>query len=193
MARTLSFNREEKLKLAMEVFWKKGFSNTSVHDLVDALQINRFSLYNSFGDKKMLYFESLIYYVDKITLPNFEILRSNTASWPEIELYLNQFVERQYVDNFGCFVQNALIENATDNEQILIKCKQLLDSIEDIIEPVVKRAQEENYITNEVDSKMIAKTILVQMQGIRVMNKSNRHHDIAASLDAFITLMKLPR
>lgn len=193
MARTRSFNREEKLKLAMEVFWKKGFTNTSINDLVDVLQINRFSLYNSFGDKKMLYFESLIYYVDKITLPNLEILNNDSASWPELELFLNQYVERQYVDSFGCFVQDALIDSATENEQIRLKCFQLSNTIEGLIEPAVKRGQQQNYITQEIESSMIAKTIMVQMQGIRVMNKSNLHHNIEASLDAFIKLIKLSK
>ncbi|MEF1165288.1 TetR/AcrR family transcriptional regulator, partial [Vibrio parahaemolyticus] len=49
MARKANFDREEKLLVAMDVFWRKGFANTSISDLTDELNINRFSLYNTYG------------------------------------------------------------------------------------------------------------------------------------------------
>ena len=54
MARSCNFDRQEKLIQAMELFWQKGFAETSIADLVEHLGINRFSLYNSFGDKEFI-------------------------------------------------------------------------------------------------------------------------------------------
>lgn len=36
MARSVEFNEEEAIQKAMEVFWKKGYSGTSLRDLTDA-------------------------------------------------------------------------------------------------------------------------------------------------------------
>jgi TetR/AcrR family transcriptional repressor of nem operon len=64
MARNLEFIPEEKVEKALNVFWKKGYNATSMQDLVDAMQINRSSLYNSFGDKHGLFIQCLTTYVN---------------------------------------------------------------------------------------------------------------------------------
>jgi AcrR family transcriptional regulator len=53
--RPRSFDREQALEQAMEVFWKKGFEATSVADLTEAMGINPPSLYAAFGDKEQLF------------------------------------------------------------------------------------------------------------------------------------------
>ncbi|MEA2965178.1 MAG: TetR/AcrR family transcriptional regulator, transcriptional repressor for nem operon, partial [Alphaproteobacteria bacterium] len=59
MARPREFDRDEALERAMSVFWSKGFAATSTSDLVEAMQIGRQSMYDSFGDKRALYLEAL--------------------------------------------------------------------------------------------------------------------------------------
>lgn len=67
MARKCNFDREEKLHQAMTLFWQKGYANTAISDLVEHLQINRFSLYNAFGDKQKLYYEALDRYLNLVS------------------------------------------------------------------------------------------------------------------------------
>ena len=54
MARKLEFDKQVALNKAMLLFWEKGYEAASMEDLVQAMEINRFSIYNSFGDKKKL-------------------------------------------------------------------------------------------------------------------------------------------
>ena len=51
MPRVKLFDENEILKKSMELFWKKGYSATSVQDMVNHLGINRGSMYDTFGDK----------------------------------------------------------------------------------------------------------------------------------------------
>ena len=53
--RPRSFDRDEALQRAMEVFWSKGFEGASLADLTDAMGINPPSLYAAFGDKEQLF------------------------------------------------------------------------------------------------------------------------------------------
>jgi AcrR family transcriptional regulator len=55
MARPREFDVDEALERATEVFWARGYEATSVQDLVDALGVNRASLYGTFGDKAQLF------------------------------------------------------------------------------------------------------------------------------------------
>jgi len=49
MPRQKEFDREEVLHKAMIAFRDKGYEATSMQDLVDSMEINRFSLYETFS------------------------------------------------------------------------------------------------------------------------------------------------
>ena len=48
----LSFNREEVLARAMDLFWKKGYEKTGMIGLLEHMGIQRQSFYNTFGGKE---------------------------------------------------------------------------------------------------------------------------------------------
>src|SRR3954451_354792 len=69
MARTKEFDVDLALERTMQVFWAKGFEATSAQDLVDALGINRSSLYATFGSKAELYRRALALYAERPECP----------------------------------------------------------------------------------------------------------------------------
>jgi hypothetical protein len=56
------------LDKAVAVFWAKGYEATSMQDLVDAMGIQRGSLYATFGSKQQLFLQSLERY-GKVVVP----------------------------------------------------------------------------------------------------------------------------
>ena len=54
MPRHKIFKKDEVLISATNLFWEKGFYQTSINQLVHQSGINRASLYNTFYDKQML-------------------------------------------------------------------------------------------------------------------------------------------
>ena len=59
MSRNKAFNEEEVIDKAVKVFWAKGYEATSMQDLIDAMGIQRGSLYATFGSKQQLFLKSL--------------------------------------------------------------------------------------------------------------------------------------
>ncbi|MEP3563102.1 MAG: helix-turn-helix domain-containing protein, partial [Marinobacter sp.] len=59
MANKVKFERENVVRVASELFWKKGFHATSTRDLQDAVNMRPGSIYSAFGSKEGLYSESL--------------------------------------------------------------------------------------------------------------------------------------
>ena len=55
MARTRSFDPEQVLQQAMMLFWQQGFERLSMEQLVKHLGVNRYSLYETFGNKQALF------------------------------------------------------------------------------------------------------------------------------------------
>jgi len=69
MPRPKSFDPEAALSKAMDVFWEKGYDAASITDLTAAMGINRFSLYDTFGDKRTLYLKALDFYSEQFVEP----------------------------------------------------------------------------------------------------------------------------
>ena len=64
MARPREFDEDEALAKAMEVFWNKGYQNTTLDDLLEGMGIQRGSFYNTFGSKRATYLRALDRYAD---------------------------------------------------------------------------------------------------------------------------------
>jgi TetR/AcrR family transcriptional repressor of nem operon len=62
MARALGFDYDKAIDKATRVFWKKGYSDTSLRDLLKAIGIGEGSFYNTLKSKKQLYLECLKHY-----------------------------------------------------------------------------------------------------------------------------------
>ena len=56
MARPKEFDPRTALSAAVQVFWRNGYEKTSLDDLMAAMQVGRQSLYDTFGDKRELYY-----------------------------------------------------------------------------------------------------------------------------------------
>lgn len=65
MSRNKEFDYDEKLSVARDLFWKKGYHATSLTDLENATKVNRSSLYQTYGNKHELFIKSLIHYMEK--------------------------------------------------------------------------------------------------------------------------------
>ena len=63
MARTKAFDHDFVVDKAIQVFWSKGYEATSIQDLVDAMGINRGSIYDTFGDKSGLFQTTITRYM----------------------------------------------------------------------------------------------------------------------------------
>ncbi len=56
MARTKEFDPKRALTIAMDVFWRLGYENASLGTLLSAMGIAKQSMYDTYGDKRALFF-----------------------------------------------------------------------------------------------------------------------------------------
>jgi AcrR family transcriptional regulator len=64
--RPRSFDRDQALARAMQVFWEKGYEAASMQDLLAAMDLSSPSLYAAFGDKESLFLEAVQRYVASV-------------------------------------------------------------------------------------------------------------------------------
>lgn len=179
MPRPLAFDREQKLQQAMILFWKKGFDGTSIQDLVNELNINKFSLYNTYGDKQKLYHEALTHYSE--TVVNRLLAPLNDLQEAPLERIRNYF--RQLVNSLkapqgitGCFMQNAGLEIALKDRAVASMLKKMLEKIELALKNCIDESLANASLNSEKlpsqDTQVLAKFLVVQGQGLIVYRKA---------------------
>ncbi len=115
--RQRQFQKEEALARAMEVFWLKGYSGTSLSDLTDAMGINKPSLYAAFGNKEKLFVSAIKEYVEQYGVPHFDKLLNGDASLRErVKAYLGSIANMVTDSKLpgGCFVADTTCEAGGD-------------------------------------------------------------------------------
>jgi AcrR family transcriptional regulator len=106
VGRTKGFNRDEVLDKAIQLFWKQGFADTSLHDLEQATGVNKSGLYSEFKDKDDLFSECLTRYSKTNGIS--ELLSREPLGRKNIEDFLMS--GQRCADAKGCFVANSLRE-----------------------------------------------------------------------------------
>jgi len=113
MARPKAFERDRALKRALELFQAKGYEATSIQDLVDAMGIGRQSLYDTFGDKEMLYREALERYVAEGAHSVLVALESPLPLRRAVSVVLEEVVAHLAApDCRPCFIAHAALDRA---------------------------------------------------------------------------------
>ena len=111
--RQRAFDKDDALKKAMELFWLKGYSGTSLSDLTEAMGINKPSLYAAFGNKEALFVNALNQYVNDYGVPHFDkLLDTNSSLRERLEAYLESIAEMLSDPQLpgGCFVASSTCE-----------------------------------------------------------------------------------
>ena len=173
MARPREFNEEDVIDKAVKVFWAKGYEATSIQDLVDAMGIQRGSLYATFGGKQPLFLKSLKRYSVTIVSKLLEILESKSSAVESIELFFSQLVEHLLIagELRSCLVTNSAIERGLRDEETKQLVLQLLNALEDGFHNTLLRAKMNGELTTELDLKVVANYLTSSMQGLLVIGK----------------------
>ncbi len=115
MGRAKSYDADDLVDRATELFWQRGYAGTSTSDLVEHLGVNKFSLYAEFGSKQALYEAALARYDRDVVTGHFGRLESKSAGLVEVLAVLEFFAQsgRRPGSNKGCFMCNSATERGS--------------------------------------------------------------------------------
>jgi len=119
MGRLKNFDRYDVLDSAIQIFWKKGFADTSLSDLEKATGVNKSGLYSEFKDKDDIFLECIKRYHD--TNPANDILKSEPLGWSNIEEFFK--ITLNFKGQRGCFLANS----TRDSNILPSKIRQVMD------------------------------------------------------------------
>ena len=192
MPRVKLFSEEEALEKAMMIFWKKGYHDTSIQDLVDNLGINRASLYDTFGGKKKLFDSVFECYRKSGNEGLREVLNSQDNVKETFRMIFHHVIEGDMADpdNKGCLVANTTTELLPHDNELKSVITRHKESVEKIFYDFLLLGVDRGEISASKDLKTMASLLYTLLTGLRVTGKTRPDQkESMASVDAVLSLL----
>lgn len=174
MARSPEFNRDKALEAAMKLFWARGYTATSLPDLLEAMGIARSSFYASFGTKRKLFTECLQLFGDRtldIVNNHAETLSPMTLPRAFFTATVLDVSQRKVCQ--GCMMVNTILELADTDPQLNQFATQKLTAIEQAFADVFQRAQHKGELESAHTPDELASLVMTINIGLRVQSRQN--------------------
>lgn len=165
------FDEELVVDRAMKVFWAKGYEATSISDLVEAMQINKGSLYNAFGSKKLLFTRALLKYDRENRQGSLEKLEAMDSPLLAIKTLFDSLIEESRSDrqHKGCLLVNTALDLPNQPTEIHGVVSSALRDFEAFFRRSIKLGQKRGEVAAGLDADEAAKWLLAQVVGLRVL------------------------
>ncbi len=161
MARKKEYSEDEVLEEAMQLFWKYGYDSTSMKMLEEAMGINKFSIYSSFGSKHGLFVQSLKRYKANTNML-FDTFKKATNGVEDIKQFFYDSVSANLKGDSqkGCFVTNTYNEFSESEDQVIKE--QMLVFFDNLKQIIIEKlstdpSKDEATIIKQANYLMLAK------------------------------------
>ncbi len=199
MARTgrpRSYDEQEVVKHARDLFWSRGYHTTSVQDLVEDLALQRASLYNAFGDKHSLYLRALTLYVRE----NLENLKAALRSGPVLPALRRILANPVGVTNVsgrhpprGCLVGNTTAELVPGDDTAQALVAAAYDGFVKVVSDALRRGQANGEVVTTATPEALALLLQMVFQGSALVVRAGiDRRRLDESIDALIDSLRQP-
>lgn len=158
----------------MRLFWRKGYTATSIEDLVETLQLSRSSLYGTFGDKRSLFLEALKFYSEGVMSAIARTLNEAPSPMAGIQALLDEMIAG--VDSpsgaLGCFMVNSVAELVPYDPEVTALATAYSDSLRGLLAKALVRAGRPDQATRQPTPEQLAAYVFNMIQGLRIFIKS---------------------
>lgn len=177
MARPREFDVTAALDLALGVFWAKGFDGCSIQDLLDAMQINRQSLYNTFGDKDALFLRVLERYQLHLTT-ELAPLRDKSAGLQTFYLFVREAIVAQQRQGAGaCLMVMTAFSPKFDDAKLAQVITLGSQSLRDCLSQFIANSQERGEISRSADATVTANYLYTLLNGSSALSRTGVHQE----------------
>jgi TetR/AcrR family transcriptional repressor of nem operon len=195
MARPVEFEYDVVLERATEQFWREGFEASSVQKLLDATDINRGTLYNSFGDKDTFFKSCVDRYNGKLkgiidaTLGD-KAVKADKALAAFFDAAIVNTPTKQRV--LGCLLVNSVCESIIWNAEIQKLLKDSLNNIRKALAARTRELDKGKLLAKGLDADNAADLLMTLYAGLNVQARSGKTVKQLGELAA-LTLTALKR
>ena len=186
--RPRTFDIDSALERALEVFWKHGFQDASMHELTAAMGLSKPSLYAAFGDKEALYLKTLERYIALLLERHAVLLDAQGDGRKAVEDFLRSMAAMLADPRMpgGCFIVNGTADcgGSTIPASVEMALREAFQGGEAMLLRRLQRAADDGDLPRQLQAPALAAMFWSVIAGMAVLAKSG------AGLDKLETVIE---
>jgi len=168
MARGIEFDYDRAIDRATRLFWKKGYSNTSLRDLLKVMGIGEGSFYNTVKSKKHLYLECLKHYNETVSRRRLEALLTPASVKEGIRAFFQTVLDE--LDNPKtppvCLLAGSLSSDVLAERQLQRSVLRDMSAFTGQFMERLESAKATGELPKDFDAEVAAQVLVTYLQGL---------------------------
>jgi TetR/AcrR family transcriptional repressor of nem operon len=172
---------EEVLDKTMNLFWEKGYFNTTIEDIIEATGLNRAALYKYVGDKETLFLKMLERFrkniTDQATIP----LQGQANGIEGIKIFFSQFLELYESKNLrsrGCFLISTASDIHSHNKEVARFIEGFYQDLTKLFRNQFVHTKNQGLLKPEVEIDSVVDFLIGNLFGSMSLCRSSAHKQI---------------
>ncbi|MEM8773020.1 MAG: TetR/AcrR family transcriptional regulator [Pseudomonadota bacterium] len=191
MTSMTAFAANDTLATAKELFWRNGFEDTSVAELVEATGLNRYAIYSAYGGKLEIFLAALeAYYTERRDL-FFKVFSDPKRGPIDAIRAVSEYCIKEITDRgAGCLMCNVAVEVGRRNDVVAARVNSYLQDIRNAKEMALTLAAERGELNPAITPKDGASLLLTNMLGGGVLARNGASRkELLESFNACIAIL----
>jgi TetR/AcrR family transcriptional repressor of nem operon len=170
--RPSAYDTQEVLRRAQQLFWRKGYTATSLEELLTAMGMGSGSFYHAFkGGKKEVFRLALQQRREVFKQFEQELNHSSDPLGLVKDFFRSIATADKSTHLQGCIVVNTVVEMAFLDEELEQEALTILREVEQLFVRTITGAQQAGQLQNQTDPVQLGRYLLTLWNGLNVTRR----------------------
>lgn len=170
--RPVLFDNNELVSKAQRKFWEKGYTATSLSDLLEATGVGSGSFYNTFkGGKKEIFKAAILQRREAFSIFKKE-LEISEAPLELIKDFFRSIATSEGQEHLrGCIIANTVVEMTYVDDELEVEAAQILRDVEQMFSGVIAKEQLKGNFRNPLSAEVLGRYLLTFWCGLNTLRR----------------------
>jgi TetR/AcrR family transcriptional repressor of nem operon len=185
LGRPREFDEDKVLAAAAKAFWQHGYHATSIEDICEATGLLRGSLYGAYGDKHGIFLAALERFCQSRVERAAQRLKAEPPGREVLRQGLRYYIEAASDLDLAraCFITNTALELTPQDREVAAIIERTFRRMSALWSEAAVRARDAGAFKSRLDEKTIGDYLYCIVQGLRVLGKIYKPHELMAVVD----------
>ena len=174
MSRAAAFDPVIALGQVTDLFSSKGYTETSMEDIVRTTGVSRYGLYGTFGNKRELFEQALEQYAERMGKRSYLRLLEPGASLDHIRVIFDERIEDMFCgdENKGCLFIHTAMELAPQDEELRGVLQRFMKRMSKAFAIGIDSAKGRGEVAEDIDVDSAGDMLTSTMFGLAVLGRT---------------------
>ena len=190
MPARIEFDYDRAIDRATQLFWKKGYSRTSLRELLRTMGIGEGSFYNTFRSKKHLFRECLKHYDDTVSRRRLAALLGPATAKQGIRAFFMALLDELDDPNTPslCLLVGSVSADVLSDRELSRQVRRDMEAFLGAFVRRLRSAREKGELPADFDVEVTAQLILTYLQGMfRVIRVLQNRAQIEQQIESLLS------